>query len=138
LDTQEKNEAKLIAQICKEMGVKHSLEDKLFKIMERSLRERFQKAFTLVRNGAVKRYLFKPSGRVIWEVTGRKSSYQVMPHTDFCSCDDYYFRVMNSEKQLCYHIIAQRIALALNEFEKEDHRDRDYGKVTKKWKRTVK
>ena len=120
------------------MMAKHSLEDKLLKTMEKSFGERFQKAFTLVRNGAVKCYLFKPSGRVIWEVTGRKSSYQVMPHTDFCSCDDYYFRVMNSKKQLCYHIIAQRIALALNEFEKEDHHDLDYGKVTKKWRRTVK
>lgn len=138
MDTQKENEAKLIARMCKEMGVKHSLEDRLFKIMERSLGERFQKAITLVRNGAVKRYLFKPSGRVIWEVTGRKSSYQVMPHTNFCNCDDYYFRVMNSKKQLCYHIIAQRIASALNEFEEEDRHDRDYGKVTKKWKRTVK
>lgn len=131
------DEMRLIAQICAELESKHSLGKELSEKLEDHFGERSHRALNLVKKGSVKRYLFEPSGRVIWEVKGRKATYQVMPNTNFCSCDDYYFRVMNSKKQLCYHIIAQRIASALGRFEGEEHHDRDYGKITRKWKKTA-
>ena len=85
----------------------------------------------------MRNYKFKPSGRIIWEVKGRTSSYQIMTRTYFCNCDDYYFRVMSSKKQLCYHIIAQKLAFALGKFDNEERSDRDYSKITSKWRKSV-
>ena len=134
----EESETILIARICKEIESRHFLERKLAEKLEVFFGERYERALDLVERGAIKRYLFKPSGRVIWEVRGKNSTYQVMPHTNFCNCDDYYFRVMNAKKQLCYHIIAQKIALALDRFEKEESHDIDYGRITRRWKKTIK
>ncbi len=134
----EGNELIVIMQICKEIEAKHFLDEESSKKLKDFFGERFQKALELVEKGSVKRYAFKPSGRVIWEVRGKRSNYQVLPHTNFCSCDDYYFRVMNSKKQLCYHILAQRIASALGKFEEDKCGDRDYGKITRRWRVSVK
>ncbi|MEM3017537.1 MAG: hypothetical protein QXO25_01500 [Candidatus Bathyarchaeia archaeon] len=131
------DEVKLIAQLCKELGKTELPERKLTKRLEEDFGERATRALKLVEEGAVKRCLFKPSGRVIWEVRGGKATYQVMPKTNFCSCDDYYFRVMNSSKQLCYHIIAQRVAAALGRFRNVEYADEDYGKITHKWRKSI-
>jgi len=106
--------------------------------LEESFGDRYEKALGLVEKGAVKCYLFHPSGRVIWEVQGKDSTYQVMSHTNFCNCDDYYFRVMSAKKQLCYHIIAQKIAFALGRYEKEEDNDVEYERITRRWKKTIK
>jgi predicted nucleic acid-binding Zn finger protein len=131
------DEIRLIVQICKELDQTELTRGKLTKKLEDHFGERAARAVRLVEEGAVKRCLFKPSGRVIWEVKGRKGTYQVMPKTNFCSCDDYYFRVMSSSKQLCYHIIAQRIAAALGRFKNVEYADEDYGKITHKWKKSI-
>lgn len=95
--------------------------------------ERLTNALELVKKKAVKKYVFSPSGRVIWTVRGRKSEYQVIPETNFCSCDDFYFRVMDRKKELCYHVLAQKIAEALGKFERGPALDRNYEKLTAKW-----
>ncbi|MEM2091681.1 MAG: hypothetical protein QXR59_00140 [Candidatus Bathyarchaeia archaeon] len=46
---------------------------------------RFQKAWEAVRDNRVKKYIFKPSGRVMWIVVGRERDYIVMPDAGFCS-----------------------------------------------------
>src|SRR5439155_341237 len=71
-------------------------------------------------------YRFKPSGRTLWVVKGRKGEYQVMPESMFCTCDDYYFRVMDNKKQLCYHLVAQQIAEALSQYGVLDFADSQY------------
>ncbi|MGQ9543600.1 MAG: hypothetical protein ACUVTM_05910 [Candidatus Bathyarchaeia archaeon] len=128
------NEVKVLDDICEEICSKNGFGETLAKRLEDTFGERYRKAMGLVEGGSVKCYVFKPSGRVIWEVKGSKGTYQVMPHINFCSCDDYYFRVMSAEKQLCYHLIAQRLASALNHFEREEFPDREYGKITRRWK----
>ncbi|MBS7622088.1 hypothetical protein KEJ39_00205 [Candidatus Bathyarchaeota archaeon] len=133
----DRDEARLIAQICKQLNRTEFQVRKLAKKLEDHFGERAARALRLVEEGAVKRCLFKPSGRVIWEVKGRKATYQVMSKTNYCSCDDYYFRVMNSSKQLCYHIIAQRVAAALGRFRDVEYADKDYGKITRKWKKSI-
>lgn len=99
-----------------------------------SFGQRFENALSLIKSGRVRRYLFKPSGRLIWSVRGRTAEYQVITESNFCNCDDYYFRVMDKKKALCYHIIAQRIAESLGRFSEFALRDSDYEKVTMKWK----
>ena len=132
------NELKLIDNICYEISSNHSIKMETKRKLEELFGERFQKALNIVEKGAVKRHIFKPSGRVIWEVKGKTSSYQIMTRTYFCNCDDYYFRVMSSKKQLCYHIIAQKIAFALERFENQEWSDKDYSKITLRWKKAVK
>ncbi len=131
------NELKLIDKICNEIRLNHSIKMETRRKLEELFGERFQQALNIIEKGAVKRYVFKPSGRVIWEVKGKTSSYQIMTRTYFCNCDDYYFRVMSSKKQLCYHIIAQKIAFALEKFENEERSDRDYSKITSRLKKSV-
>ncbi len=61
----------------------------------------------------VKKYRFKPSNRSLYIVSGVTGDHFV---TDwYCSCLDYYIRVMvRGERRVCYHIAAKRIAEELN------------------------
>ena len=131
------NELKLIDSICNEIKLNNSIKIETKNKLEELFGERLHQALKSIEKGAVKRYKFTPSGRVIWEVRGKKSSYQIMTRTYFCNCDDYYFRVMSSKKQLCYHVIAQKIAFALGKFENEERSDRDYSKITSRWRKSV-
>jgi predicted nucleic acid-binding Zn finger protein len=67
-------------------------------------------------------------------VKGRKGVYQVISETNFCNCDDYYFRVMDGKKALCYHIVAQKVAFALGRYETSELRDTQYSKITQQWR----
>ena len=65
---------------------------------------RFTKAFDALKEGRVKKYTFKPSGRVVWIVVGRERDYLIMPEAEFCTCDDFYFRVLDKKVHMCYHL----------------------------------
>ena len=106
------------------------LNEKLLKIFG----DRFTNALKLVESHKVRRYEFKPSRRTVWVVQGRRSRYQVIPDLPFCYCDDYYFRVMDRKRGLCYHIIAQRIAEATNRFQKMVKNDAQYSTITDPWR----
>ena len=56
-----------------------------------------------------------------------------MPDTMFCTCDDYYFRVMDHKKQLCYHIIAQSLSEAMGKYTVTDMIDSLYPEITSKF-----
>jgi len=106
------------------------LREKLTKI----LGDRFINGLELADTRKVRRYDFNPSGRIVWVVQGRKDEYQVIPEIPFCYCDDYYFRVMDKKRGLCYHLIAQKIAEALDRYEKITKGDKDYSLVTNHWR----
>jgi len=55
-----------------------------------------------------------------------------MPDSLFCTCDDYYFRVMEQKRQLCYHIIAQQISEALGIHNVTETTDSHYTEITSK------
>jgi predicted nucleic acid-binding Zn finger protein len=117
-----------------ELELRGELSSQLREELEKVLGERFSNGWELANSKRVRRYEFAPSGRLVWVVQGRKSEYQVMPDIPFCYCDDYYFRVMDRKRGLCYHIIAQRIAAALGKFEKISKRDSQYSSVTDRWR----
>jgi predicted nucleic acid-binding Zn finger protein len=98
-----------------------------------AFQKRFSQAMELVDEQKVTRYVFTPSGRTIWVVAGKHGEYQVLPESMFCSCDDYFFRVMGGKKQVCYHIIAQQMAEALGKFGVIDLADSSYAQITSKW-----
>lgn len=75
---------------------------------------RFNRAWQLLKGRAVKKCVFK-SGMVRWIVEG-KQHYLIYPDVGFCSCDDFYFAVMNGKALACQHLIAQRLAEKLNDY----------------------
>lgn len=127
-------ENKLMKEAYEELKSRRELTARLKEALETTFRERFTNGWELANSRRVRRYEFKPSSRVVWVVQGRKSEYQVMPDIPFCYCDDYYFRVMDKKRGLCYHIIAQHIAEALNKFEKISKKDSQYSSITDRWR----
>jgi len=123
-----------IESVCQDIASSHKLTDSQRARLEEQFGDRFKNALELVEKRKVYRYKFKPSGRTIWSVEGRKGVYQVIPETNFCNCDDYYFRVMDGKRALCYHIIAQRISSVLGRYETSDLRDAQYSKITQQWR----
>jgi len=92
----------------------------------RAFGKRLASALEALRERRVKKYVFRPSGRVVWTVVGKEKEYIVMPGAPYCSCDDFYFRVIDGEVRLCYHIIAQRLAECLNWHEVIECDDEEY------------
>jgi predicted nucleic acid-binding Zn finger protein len=127
-------ENKLMAEAYAELKSRRELSEQLRDSITKIFGDRFTNGWNLARSRKVRRYEFKPSGRVVWVVQGRKGEYQVMPDIPFCYCDDYYFRVMDKKRGLCYHIIAQRVAEALKQFVTIRKRDSQYSGVTDRWR----
>jgi predicted nucleic acid-binding Zn finger protein len=98
---------------------------------------RFQRAWEAVRENRVKKYVFKPSGRVVWIVVGKERDYLVMPDAGFCSCDDFYYHVMSRKAHLCYHLIGQRIAETLGWYDEIEDSDDIYDFLMSEWKKAI-
>lgn len=133
MEAAEKKERRAIDKICAEIKLSGEIDGRTRAKLLAYFAGRFENALSLVENGKVRKYAFSPSGRVIWTVTGRKAEYQVIPDSNFCSCDDYYFRVVDQRRQLCYHIIAQRLADVLERYKLEKLLDSAYSRITEKW-----
>lgn len=124
----------LMDEAFTELKSRHAVSSELRDRLREVFGERFSNGMELASSGRVRRYEFKPSGRVVWVVEGRTNEYQVIPDLPFCYCDDYYFRVMDKKRGLCYHIIAQRIAEALHQFEILYKNDSQYSTITDRWR----
>lgn len=127
-------ENQLVEEAFAELKSHRELPAQLKEKLMKTFGERFTNAWELASSRKVRRYEFNPSGRVVWAVQGRKSEYQVIPDIPFCYCDDYYFRVMDRKRELCYHIIAQRIAEATDQFESISKNDVQYSSITNRWR----
>ena len=129
-----RHENELMDEAFAELKSRHvfsaELRDKLLKVFG----DRFTNGLELANSRRVRRYEFRPSKRVVWVVKGRTNEYQVIPDLPFCYCDDYYFRVMDRKRGLCYHIIAQRIAEALAQFQTVHKSDLQYSTITDRWR----
>ena len=118
---------------CLELGRTRILSESQRDVLETTFQKRFQQALGLAEGEKVRKYQFSPSGRILWVVTGRGREYQVLPDSMFCTCDDYYFRVMDNKKQLCYHIIAQRLSEAMGKYTVTEMIDSRYPEITSKF-----
>ncbi|MFQ6095190.1 MAG: hypothetical protein ACE5NN_03495, partial [Candidatus Bathyarchaeia archaeon] len=108
------SETDLLNEICEDAKQKGKITGIHLSKLHRTFGQRFVKAWNALREQRVKKYTFKPSGRTVWIVVGRERDYLVMPAADFCTCDDFYYRIMDREAHLCYHLIAQKIADSLS------------------------
>ncbi|MEM0445477.1 MAG: hypothetical protein QW555_05545 [Nitrososphaerota archaeon] len=87
----------------------------------------------LAESGRVKRYVFMPSGRVRWVVVGRGRDYLILPEAPYCSCEDFYFRVLHNQKPRCYHLEALEIAVREKLYDEIEEEDSWYDKLMSEW-----
>lgn len=99
--------------------------------------QRFTRAFEALKENRVKKYVFKPSGRTVWIVVGRERDYLIMPEVEFCTCDDFYFRVLDRKVHLCYHLIAQKLAKNLDWYELVEEHDELYDSLMIEWRKAT-
>jgi predicted nucleic acid-binding Zn finger protein len=130
-------EIKVLEKVCKEAKTKEEVTGNHLTQLSEALGSRFTKAWETLKEERVKKYVFSPSGRIVWIVVGREREYQIMPAAGFCSCDDFYFRVMDREAHICYHLIAQKIADALGWYDKVEEEDRLYDCLMEEWKKVT-
>jgi predicted nucleic acid-binding Zn finger protein len=131
----EDSESDIINAISKEVKAEGKLTGKNITRLYEVFGQRFTKAFEALKENRVKKYTFKPSGRVVWVVVGKERDYLIMPDAEFCSCDDFYFRVLDRKIHLCYHLIAQKIANILEWYEKIEEHDELYEPLMREWRK---
>jgi len=87
---------------------------------------KFDHSMKTVEEGRVKRITFNPSRRVVWQISGKGRDYVILSNAEYCSCEDFYFRVIDHEELLCYHILAQKLAEALGRYSSTEEQDQKY------------
>jgi predicted nucleic acid-binding Zn finger protein len=133
----EKSEIDVLNEICKKAKADGKLTGKSLTRLYEIFGQRFTKAFEAVKENRVKKYSFKPSGRTVWIVVGRERDYLIMPEVEFCTCDDFYFRVLDREVHLCYHLIAQKLAKNLDWFAAIEEHDELFDSLMNEWKKAT-
>jgi predicted nucleic acid-binding Zn finger protein len=99
--------------------------------------QRFTKALDALKENRVKKYVFEPSQRIVWIVIGKERDYLIMPEAEFCTCDDFYFRVLDKKAHMCYHLLSQKIAQNLGWFETIQTDDSNYDMLMNEWKKAT-
>jgi predicted nucleic acid-binding Zn finger protein len=124
----------VLERILDEIKSDRTLSRSNWERLKRVFDDRFDKAWRLVQEHRIKKYTFYPSKRVVWIAIGQGAEYQILPKAGYCSCDDFYFRVIDGNTGACYHLIAQKIATALNSFDEVKEEDEFYDFLMKEWR----
>ena len=131
------SEMEILKKICDKAVETKGIEGKDRKILVKLFGQRFNKAWEVVEERRVKKYIFEPSNRTVWIVIGKQRDYLIMPAADFCTCDDFYFRVMDGQIHLCYHLIAQKLSEASQIHDTYEERDELYEALMKEWRKAI-
>lgn len=110
------SEKKVFQEIYIDIKKTKKITEKQKKKMVKTFGTRFENAYNTILNRKVKKFVFIPKEKKVWVVIGKGSVYQILPSVNFCSCNDFYFRVIGQEIFLCYHLIAQKLAEALDRY----------------------
>jgi len=129
----EKNsEADALTGICEAIRAEGNVSDTYAGMLEATFGQRIHKAFEALNESRIKKYVFQPSGRVVWIVVGKERDYLIMPSIDYCSCDDFYYQFDHGH--VCYHIIAQKLAEATGRFDLFEDDDQFFDILIREWK----
>jgi len=131
------SEVELLEQVCKKAKTEGRLDGSRLNLLYETFGMRFTKAWEALKEGRIKKYVFKPSNRVVWIVVGKERDYLIIASADFCTCDDFYFRVLDQRIHLCYHLIAQKIAEVLEWYDKIEEHDDLYNSLMNEWKKVT-
>ena len=133
----DKSEIDVLNEICKKAKADDKLTGKNLTKLYEIFGQRFTRAFEALKENRVKKYVFKPSGRTVWIVVGRERDYLIMAEAEFCTCDDFYFRVLDRKVHLCYHLIAQKLAKNLDWYELVEEHDELYDSLMSEWRKAT-
>jgi predicted nucleic acid-binding Zn finger protein len=133
----EKSEIDILNDVCKKAKADGKLTGKNLTKLYEIFGQRFTRAFEALKENRVKKYVFKPSGRTVWIVVGRERDYLIMAEAEFCTCDDFYFRVLDRKVHLCYHLIAQKLAKNLDWYELVEEHDELYDSLMNEWRKAT-
>ncbi len=86
----------------------------------------FEKAVDAVLRGYVKAHVFLPSERTICTVVGSSGDEFIDPEKPYCSCNNFFFRVMGGKREYCYHLLSYKIALEAGKIERITFHDDEY------------
>ncbi len=131
----EHSENETLNRVCSEAKAAGKLSGDNLNQLYELFGQRFTKALDAVTEGRVKKYIFKPSGRIVWIVVGRERDYLIMPEAEFCTCDDFYFRVLDKKVHMCYHLLTQKIAQNLGWFKTYEENDGCFDMLMNEWKK---
>ena len=88
---------------------------------------KFEKAVDTVMAGGVKECRFLPSGRKVFSVVGKLGDEFIDPEKPYCSCSNFFFRVMKGREELCYHLLSYTIAVRTGRVAVLEFSDDEYG-----------
>jgi len=128
------SEVEMLENICKEVQAGGRIASVHRNKLSPIFGQRLEKALEALRERRVKKYVFQPSGRIVWIVVGKEREYLVMPAAEYCTCDDFYFQF--HQGHLCYHIVAQKLAEATSQFDLIEDDDQLFDILIKEWKVT--
>ena len=128
-------ENSILEKLISDIGEIGYIDDQHRHMLNKMYGERQNRAIKAVEEGRVKKYIFQPSGRIVWIVVGTERDYQIIPSVKYCICDDFYFHVISHEIGLCYHLLAQMLSEALDKFELFSIHDRMYEPLMSEWRR---
>lgn len=131
------NELEVLDEISREAKRDGKLTGKNLNRLFEVFGQRFIKAFETLKENRVKKYVFQPSKRLFWIVVGKERDYLTMPRAEFCTCDDFYFRVLDRKVHVCYHLLAQKLAENLDWYEKVEEQDELFDSLMNEWKKAT-
>ena len=89
--------------------------------------KKLDRAIDTVLAGGVKESRFLPSGRKVITVVGRLGDEFIDPEKPYCSCSNFYFRVLGGREETCYHLISYRVAVMTGKVDVTEFSDEEYG-----------
>lgn len=88
---------------------------------------KLERALDAVVSGSVKEARFSPSGRKVITVVGRLGDEFIDPGRPYCSCSNFFFRVLGGKEEICYHLLGYRVATKAGKVDVTDFADEEYG-----------
>jgi len=88
---------------------------------------KLDRAIDAVLAGGVKESVFLPSGRKVITVVGRLGDEFIDPERPYCSCSNFFFRVLGGREETCYHLLSYRIAAETGKLDVLRFSDEEYG-----------
>jgi predicted nucleic acid-binding Zn finger protein len=88
---------------------------------------KLDRAIDTVLAGGVKESRFLPSGRKVTTVVGRLGDEFIDPEKPYCSCSNFFFRVLGGREETCYHLLSHKIAAKTGKIDVIEFSDEEYG-----------
>jgi len=109
----------------KKVEKKGIIDEEIINIIENSFSIKSDLVLETLKRGITK-YIYKPSNRILWTALGIEKEHIIYPKI-YCSCRDFYKEVViNNNRDVCKHLIAQVISVALNTFDYVELEDKEF------------